>query len=70
MNNRKGMQKFPVARPRKYFNKTREENFPNLKKEMLVNIKETYRTLNRLDKKRKSYHNIMIKQLNVQNKEY
>ena len=31
------------------FNKIIEENFPNLKKEMPVNIQETYRTPNRLD---------------------
>jgi hypothetical protein len=34
------------------FNKIIEENFPNLKKEMPMNIQEVYRTLNRLDKKR------------------
>jgi hypothetical protein len=31
------------------FNKIIEENFPNLKKEMPMNIKEAYRTPNRLD---------------------
>jgi hypothetical protein len=31
------------------FNKIIEENFPNLKKEMPMNIQEDYRTLNRLD---------------------
>jgi hypothetical protein len=30
-----------------------EENFTNLKKEMPMNIKESYRTPNRLDQKRK-----------------
>ena len=30
-----------------------EENFPNLKKEMPMNIQEAYRTPNRLDQKRK-----------------
>jgi hypothetical protein len=34
------------------FNKIIEENFPNLKKEMLMNIQEVYRTPNRLDQKR------------------
>jgi hypothetical protein len=33
------------------FSKIIEENFPNLKKEMLMNIQETYRTPNRLDQK-------------------
>ena len=31
-----------------------EENFPNLQKEMPMNIKEGYRTPNRLDQKRNS----------------
>jgi hypothetical protein len=33
------------------FNKIIEENFPNLKKEMPINIQEAYRTPNRLDQK-------------------
>jgi hypothetical protein len=33
------------------FNKIIEENFPNLKKEMLMNIQEAYRTPNRLTRK-------------------
>ena len=36
------------------FNKILEENFPNLKKEMPMNIQEAYRTTNRLDQKRNS----------------
>jgi hypothetical protein len=37
---------------------------------MAINIQEAYRTLNRLDQKRKSSHHIMIKIiLNAQNKE-
>jgi hypothetical protein len=51
------------------FNKIIEENFPNLKKEMAINIQEVYRTPNRLDQKRKSSHHIIIKTINVQNKE-
>jgi hypothetical protein len=31
------------------FNKIIEENFPNLKKEMSINIQEAYRSPNRLD---------------------
>ena len=50
------------------FNKIIEENFPNLKKEMAINVQEAYRTSNRLDQKRKfSCH--IIKTLNAQNKE-
>jgi hypothetical protein len=33
-------------------NKIKEENFPNLKKEMPMDIQEVYRTPNRLDQKR------------------
>ena len=40
--------------PVNMFNKIIEENFPNLKKEIPMNIKETYRTPNRLDQKRNS----------------
>lgn len=36
------------------FNKTTEENFPNRKKVMPINIKEAYRTSIRLDQKTKS----------------
>jgi hypothetical protein len=36
------------------FNKNIEENFPNLKKEMPMNIQEAYQTLNTLDQKRNS----------------
>ena len=36
------------------FNKIIEENFPNLMKEMPMNIQEAYRTPNRLDQKRNS----------------
>jgi len=50
------------------FNKIIEENFPNLKKEMPINIQEAYRTPNRLDQNRNSYHIIVIT-LSTQNKE-
>ena len=36
----------------KYLQQIIEENFPNLKKEMPMNIQEAYRTPNRLDQKR------------------
>jgi hypothetical protein len=51
------------------FNKIIEENFPNLKKEMPMNIQEAYRTTNSLGEKRNSYHYIIIKTSNAQNKE-
>ena len=36
------------------FNKTIEENFPNLKKDVPMKVQEAYRTPNRLDRKNKS----------------
>jgi hypothetical protein len=45
---------FQLKGPEKFFNKILEENFPNLKKEMSMNIQEAYRTPNRLDQKRNS----------------
>jgi hypothetical protein len=45
---------FQLEGPANIFNKIIEENFPNLKKEMPMNIQEAYRTRNRLDKKRNS----------------
>jgi hypothetical protein len=40
--------------PVNIFNKITEKNFPNLKKEMPMNIEEIYRTPNKLHKKRNS----------------
>jgi hypothetical protein len=51
------------------FNKIIEENFPNQKKEMPMNIQEAYRTPNRLYQKRNSSHHIIIKTPNTLNKE-
>jgi hypothetical protein len=39
--------------PANIFNKIIEENFPNLKKEMPMNIQEAYRTSNRVDQTKK-----------------
>ena len=50
------------------FNKIIEENSPNLKKEMPMNIQEVYRTPNRLDQKGNSSHHIIIKTPNALNK--
>ena len=36
---------------------------------MSIKVQEAYRTPNRLDQKRKSPHHIIIKTLNIQNKE-
>jgi hypothetical protein len=50
--------------PENGFNKIIEENLPNLKKEMAINVQEAYRTPNRLDQKRKillSHNNQNIK---------
>ena len=49
-------------------NKIIEQNIPNLKKEMLTNIQETYRTPNRWDQKRNSSCHIITKTPNAQKK--
>ena len=48
-------------------NKIIKEKFPNLKKEMPINIQEAYRTPNRLDQKIKFPFHIINK--TIQNKE-
>jgi hypothetical protein len=45
---------FQLKGPVNIFNKIIEENLPNLKKEMTMNIQESYRIPNRLDQKRNS----------------
>jgi hypothetical protein len=45
---------FQLKWPVNILNKIIEENFPNLKKEMPMNIQESYRTPNRLNQKRNS----------------
>jgi hypothetical protein len=45
---------FQLKGPANIFNKIIEENFPNLKKKMPMNIQEAYRTPNRLEQKRNS----------------
>uniref|UniRef100_UPI0025A11ED4 RBD-like domain-containing protein n=1 Tax=Klebsiella pneumoniae TaxID=573 RepID=UPI0025A11ED4 len=55
--------------PVNIFNKIIEENFPNLKKEIPIGIKEAYRTPNRLDQKRNTSRHIIVKTPNAQNKE-
>jgi hypothetical protein len=51
--------------PVNIFNKIIEENFPKLKKEMPINVQESYRTPNRLDQKIISSYNIIIKTPNI-----
>lgn len=46
-----------------------EENVPNLKKKMPLKVQEAYRTKSRLAQRRKSLCQIIIKTLNIQNKE-
>jgi hypothetical protein len=60
---------FQFKGPVNIFNRIIEENFPNLKKEMPMNIQEAYRTPSRLDQKRNSSCHIIIKTTNAQNKE-
>ena len=43
---------FQIKGPANIFNKIIEENFPNLKNDMPMNLQEAYRTPNRLDQKR------------------
>jgi hypothetical protein len=59
---------FQLKGPANIFNKIIEENFANLKKEMTMNIKEAYRTPNRLDQKRNCCGHIIIRTTNVLNK--
>jgi hypothetical protein len=60
---------FQLKGPVNIFNKIIEENIPNLKKEMPMNMQEAYRTPNSLDQKRNSSHHTIIKIPNAQNKE-
>jgi hypothetical protein len=60
---------FQLKGPANIFKKIIEENFPNIKKEMPMNIQEAYRTPNRLDQKRNSSQHIIIRTTNVLNKE-
>jgi hypothetical protein len=60
---------FQLKGPVNILYKITEENFPNLKKEMPMDIQETYRTPNSLNQKRNSSHHIIIKTPNAQNKE-
>ena len=60
---------FHLKEPANIFNKIIEENFPNIKKEMPMNIQKTYRTPNRLDQKRNSSRHIIIRTTNALNED-
>jgi hypothetical protein len=60
---------FQLKGPANICNKILEENFPNLRKEMPMNIKEAYRTPNRLDQKRNSSQHIVIRTTSALNKD-
>ena len=51
---------FQIKGPVNISNKIIEENFPNLKKEMPMNIQEAYRTPNKLEQKINSFWHIII----------
>jgi hypothetical protein len=60
---------FQLKGPANILNKIIEENFPNLKKQMPMNIQEAYRTPNRLDQKRNSSQHIVIRTTKAINKD-
>ena len=60
---------FEHKRPTNIFNKIIEENFPNVKNDMPMNIQEDYRTPNRLDQKRNSFQGMIIRTINALNKD-
>jgi hypothetical protein len=60
---------FQLKGPANIFNKIIEGNVPNLKKEMLMNIQEAYRTPNRLHQKRNSSRHVIIRTTNSLNKD-
>jgi hypothetical protein len=60
---------FQLKVPANSFNKIIEENFPNLKKEMPMNIQEAYGTPNRVDQKRSSSRHLIIRTTNALNKD-
>jgi hypothetical protein len=67
---RKASEDSQLKGPVNIFIKSIEEIFPNLKKEMPINIQEAYQTPNKLDQKRNFSHHIIIKTSNAQNQEY
>jgi len=53
--------RLPAQRANKYIQQNYRRNFPNLKKEMPINIQEAYRTSDRLDQTRNSSSHIIVK---------
>jgi len=62
-------ENFQLKGPVNIFNTIIEKDFPNLKKEMPMNIQEAYRTPNGLDQKRNSSRHIIIRTKNAVNKD-
>jgi hypothetical protein len=60
---------FQLNGPVNIINKIIEENFPNLKKEIPMDIQEAYRTPNRLNQKRNSSRQLIIRTTNALNKD-
>jgi hypothetical protein len=60
---------FQLKGPANITNKSIEEDFPNLKKGIPMNIQEAYRTPNRLDQKRNFSQHIIIRITNALNKD-
>ena len=60
---------FQLKGPANIFNKNIEESYPNLKKEMPMNIQEAYQTPNILDQKRNSSRHLIIRTTNTLNKD-
>jgi hypothetical protein len=60
---------FQLKGPANIFKKIIEKNFPNLKKQIPMNIQEDYRTPNRLDQKINSSRHIIIRTTNALNKD-
>ena len=60
---------FQLKGPAKIFNKIIEQNVPNQKKEIPMNVQEAYRIPNRLDQKRNSPQHILIRTTNALNKD-
>ena len=61
-------RRFTAIRPREYYQNNHRRTFSHPEEDMPKYIQEVSTTPNRLDKKRKSSCNIIIRPLNVQNK--
>jgi hypothetical protein len=51
------------------FNKIIAENFPNLEKELLIQVQETSRTPNRLEQNRTSPRHMIVETTSTENRE-